>query len=109
VTPLHHDTSNILFCQIYGRKRFRLISPLEVGLLERARSLYSTVDPESPAGTRALAGMGVIDFVLGPGEALFLPAGYWHHVRALDVSISLALNHFARPNHFDWYRPGDVP
>src|SRR5260221_206682 len=26
-TPLHHDTTNILFCQIHGRKRVELISP----------------------------------------------------------------------------------
>ena len=108
VTPLHHDTSNILFCQVYGRKRFRLISPLEVALLDRAKSLYSTLDPESPASEQALAGVSVSECVLAPGEALFLPAGYWHHVRALDVSIGLAVNHFACPNHFDWYRPGEV-
>ncbi|MCA9637063.1 MAG: cupin-like domain-containing protein, partial [Myxococcales bacterium] len=38
--------------------------------------------------------------------ALFLPVGWWHHVRALDLSISVALNAFARPNTFDWYKPG---
>jgi hypothetical protein len=108
VTPLHHDTSNILFCQIYGRKRFRMISPLELGLFEGASSLYAAIDPDAPDAAPALEGVSVLDFVLEAGEALFLPAGYWHHVRALDVSISLAVNHFACPNHFDWYRPGEV-
>ena len=44
--------------------------------------------------------------MLAPGEALFLPVGWWHHVRALDLSISVAFNHFTWPNDFDWYRPG---
>src|SRR5689334_15332046 len=33
VTPLHHDTTNILFAQIHGRKRIELISPQETALL----------------------------------------------------------------------------
>jgi hypothetical protein len=34
--------------------------------------------------------------------------GWWHHVRALDVSVSVALNGFVKPNAFDWYRPGQL-
>jgi ribosomal protein L16 Arg81 hydroxylase len=30
-----------------------------------------------------------IEFVIEPGEILFIPAGWWHHVRALDPSISM--------------------
>jgi hypothetical protein len=33
ITPLHHDTTNILFSQVYGRKRIELISPQETALL----------------------------------------------------------------------------
>ena len=70
--------------------------------------MYSSVDPERtdyPAPRQ----FTFKRIVLEPGEALFIPAGWWHHVRALDVSISLAVNHFARPNNYDaWYQPGDV-
>ena len=32
-----------------------------------------------------------LSLLLTPGSALFLPAGWWHAVTSLDVSISLAL------------------
>lgn len=107
VTPLHHDTSNILFCQVVGRKRYRMIAPMEIALLDGARSMYAAVDPEAPDLARFPWWPQVIvrDFVIGPGEALFIPVGWWHHVRALDVSVSLAINGFAQPNRYDWLVP----
>jgi hypothetical protein len=109
VTPLHHDASSILFCQVYGKKRFRLASPLEVSLFEGALSMYSSLDPERPADDPRASNVIFKEVTLEPGEALFIPAGWWHHVRSLDVSISFAVNHFDRPNNFDsWYLPGDL-
>ncbi len=105
VTKLHHDMSNVLFLQVYGRKRFRMFSPWELSLLEGATSMYASVDPEDPASGYEDKGY---DFVLSPGDALFIPLGWWHHVRALDVSISLAFSGFARPNKFADYRPRDI-
>lgn len=104
VTSLHHDTSNILFFQVVGRKRFRLYPPDQPQLLAAARGVYSTLDPERPGPELAQA-FG-FDEVLLPGEALFLPVGWWHHVRALDLSISVAFNNFVWPNDFEWYKPG---
>jgi hypothetical protein len=112
VTPLHHDTANILFCQIRGEKRVKLISPLEICLIEGATAMYAAVDPEVPDLSRHpwLADVLVREVVLGPGDALFIPVGWWHHVRALSASISLAFVGFARDvNDYDWYRPGAVP
>lgn len=103
VTALHHDTSNILLCQVRGHKRLRLFPPDEPRLLSAAHGVYNELDPERDAAI--LAGRG-LDLVLAPGEALFLPVGWWHHVRALDLSMSVALNAFARPQDFAWYLPG---
>ncbi len=104
VTPLHYDTSNILFAQVYGRKRYRMIPPFETSLFEGARAMYADRDPEQ----ESMAPVLVKDVVLEPGEALFIPVGWWHHVRALDVSISLGLNNLPFPNNFGWYRPSEV-
>jgi hypothetical protein len=108
VTPLHHDGTNIFFAQIYGRKQFLLASPHEDKILESARGYYSDVDPEKPDLDLHpwWKDVTVHRVVLEPGEVLFLPVAWWHHVRSLDVSISLSLLNFRRPNAFDWYRPG---
>jgi len=109
ITPLHHDTTNILFCQLHGRKRVELISPQETALLlDPVHGFYSPVDLDrlGEADHPALRSLLVKTVVVGPGDALFLPAGWWHRVTSLDVSISFSLLGFRRPNDFDWYRPG---
>jgi hypothetical protein len=111
VTPLHHDTTNILFAQIHGRKRVELVSPQETALLlDPVHGFYSPVDLDglAAAGHPALQQLLVQEVVLGPGDALYIPAGWWHRVTSLDVSISFSLLGFRRPNDFDWYRPGHV-
>jgi hypothetical protein len=108
ITPLHHDGTNIFFSQIYGRKQFLLASPQETQILECARGYYADIDPEAPDLERWpwWKDVTVHRVTLSPGEVLFLPVGWWHHVRSLDVSISLSLLNFRRPNSFDWYKPG---
>jgi hypothetical protein len=49
---------------------------------------------------------------LHPGEALFIPVGWWHHVRALDISINVSFLNFPFPNHYaipDVYIDRNVP
>jgi ribosomal protein L16 Arg81 hydroxylase len=58
--------------------------------------VFSEVDCEKPDLVRhplyRYANKFVFD--LNPGEALFIPVGWWHHVRALDVSISVSFTNF---------------
>lgn len=104
ITRLHHDTSSILLCQVLGRKRVLLVDPSEPALLARAHGVYCELDA---ARVRAeLPEVRVLEVELAAGEALFLPLGWWHEIHALDVSITLALNNFRRPNHHEWYKPG---
>jgi hypothetical protein len=111
VTPLHHDTTNILFCQLHGRKRIELVAPNETALMmDGLDGFYSPVDLDRLAAAKhpALQRMLVKRTELGPGDALYIPAGWWHRVTSLDVSISFSLLGFRRPNDFDWYRPGQA-
>ncbi|MBL8938258.1 MAG: cupin-like domain-containing protein [Archangium sp.] len=98
VTPLHHDTANNLFCQVRGRKRFILIDPANAELLRDVLSYYSLIDAENFDVRRFpyLAHVERLTVTLGPGEALFLPAGWWHHVRALSPSLSVSMTNFTR-------------
>jgi ribosomal protein L16 Arg81 hydroxylase len=40
--------------------------------------------------------------LLDPGQVLFLPVGWWHHVRSMDISISLSFTNFRAANDYVW-------
>ena len=107
LTPLHHDVANVLFVQILGRKRFRLIPSLQTHRVYNDIGVYSQVDPDAADLTvhPRFAGVQPIEFVVEPGEALFIPVGYWHQVESLEVSISLSFTNFAFPNDYYWEHP----
>lgn len=107
LTPLHHDISNILICQFYGSKRFTLIPPFSSALLHHAEGFYAPADWKEILA-REEHPLSPITVDLAAGEALFLPAGYWHEVEALETSIHVSMLGFRRPNSFDRYRPGFV-
>ena len=108
VTPLHHDTMNILVAQITGRKRFTLISPEQTPLIYNHVGVYSAVDCEAPDLQRHPLFSNVSKLVveLAPGEMLFIPVGWWHHVRALQMAINVSYTNFLFPNCFQWTHPG---
>jgi Cupin-like domain len=107
LTPLHHDTLMLLHTQIVGRKRWRLASPLQTHRLYNSRSVFSPVDLAAPDLKRfpKAADVQVLDVVVGPGETLFVPLGWWHQVEALDLSLSISFTNFDVPNGFSWHHP----
>jgi Cupin-like domain len=107
ITPLHHDIANVLFVQVYGRKRITLIPALQTHRVYNDIGVFSHVDPDHPDEDAypQFAGVTKADVVLEPGESLFIPVGWWHRVEALDVSISLSFTNFAFPNSYDWQHP----
>lgn len=95
VTPLHCDYDDNLFAQIWGQKRFLLYPPhhAEFLYLREANPVLfgSPVDPEAPDyETFPLAPkVPPIECVVCAGEMLYLPTGWFHHVRALELSLSV--------------------
>ena len=90
-TQTHNDRDHNLACVIAGRRRFVLFPPtqvsnLYVGPLDNPPPL-SLVDPEAPDLARfpryrdAYAAAQVA--WLEPGDALFVPKYWWHHVSSL--------------------------
>ncbi len=101
ITPLHHDTSDIIFTQVVGRKRMRIIAPYHLSVSEIAKGLYGPSVDE----LEKTDGVVIHDLELGPGDTLFIPVGWWHEVHALTASISVAINAFP-DNDLAWYQPG---
>lgn len=97
VTPLHYDMQNTLLAQVHGTKRVIVASPTDTPHLYKGPVGYSLADPEPSASAAfpRLAQAALYETELAPGDALFLPGEWWHHVRSLTPSISLSLNNFA--------------
>lgn len=110
VTPLHHDTANILFCQVRGKKRVTLIDPAWTELVRDCVSFYSFIDVEKPDLKRFpyFARIPKLTVTVGPGDALFIPCGWWHFVRGLSTSVSISMTNFTLPNpgSYDDLAPG---
>ncbi len=102
ITPLHHDLTNNFMAQVRGRKQVRLIAPCELPYLYNHRHCYSQVDLDRVDFDRfpEFRNAQVIDCVIGPGDLLFLPVGWWHYVRGLDVSITMTFTNFVFDNDY---------
>ena len=107
VTPLHHDSVNVLFNQIDGWKHFILIPSLEIHRVYNNLAVYSAVDPLNPDLEQfpLFADAQQLHLDVGPGQTLFIPAGWWHHVEATEASISISFTNFAFSNDIEWSNP----
>ena len=94
VTPLHCDYDDNMFAQIWGSKRIFLSPPHHDEFLyprEANAILFgSPFDPEAPDFDRfPLAREAcMIEVIVNPGDLLYVPAGWYHQVRALTFSLS---------------------
>ncbi|XP_008120060.2 bifunctional peptidase and arginyl-hydroxylase JMJD5 [Anolis carolinensis] len=96
VSPLHHDPQHNFLVQVMGQKYIRLYSPQQSerlypheGHLLHNTSQVDVEDPDLETFPRFQAA-AFQEGLLGPGQVLFIPAGHWHYVRALDTSFSVS-------------------
>ena len=106
-TPLHHDLTNNLIVQLVGRKRVVMASPAETPKLYNHLHVFSEIgnltDPGLDlASYPKLSNVRLLEVVIEPGEALFVPIGWWHQVESLDFSVTMTYTNFRWPN--DGYR-----
>jgi hypothetical protein len=100
VTPLHCDYDDNIFAQIRGVKRIFLAPPHHDEFLyprEANAILFgSPFDPEAPDFDKfPLARQAALtECIMQAGELLYVPAGWYHQVRALTFSLSA--NRWAR-------------
>jgi len=98
---------NVFVAMIRGSKRFTLISPEQTPLLYNNVGVYSEIDPERPDFERfpLFRDVKTITVDIQSGDVLFLPVGWWHHVRSLDLSIMVSYINFVFRNEFAWVNP----
>lgn len=95
VSPLHTDPRKNMFVQVHGTKLFRMVSPDDtesVYPFDGILSNTSQVDVENPNLEEFpdFAKVRVLDAVVNPGDAIFIPEKWWHFVRSTTPSISIS-------------------
>jgi hypothetical protein len=103
--PAHFDESHNVACVVAGRRRFTLfppeqvenlyIGPLDFAPTGAAMSLAPYPDPDLARFPRlegALAAALGAD--LEPGDAIFIPTLWWHHVQSLDPKLNVLVNYW---------------
>jgi hypothetical protein len=106
-TRLHRDPwmSDAILCQTSGRKQVVMYAPNKQDALTTDDD---TVDIDKP-DPRRFPHFGTVsadvEDILSPGEILFIPAGWFHHVKSITNSISITWNfvHMARWVEFFQY------
>ena len=103
ITHMHFDIdmSHILHTQFGGRKRVLMFpfkeqhklyrKPFEVLSLADFSNYYKGNGSPDYEQFPALKLAEGFDFILEPGDTLFMPAGYWHHMEYLDSGFAMSL------------------
>jgi hypothetical protein len=93
------DMSNVIHTQFGGKKRVVLIAPEYSSLLYRLPfNTYSLINPDK-VDYKKYPGLKFVkgyDFILEPGDSLFMPTGYWHYMTYLEGGFSVSYRKIAQ-------------
>jgi hypothetical protein len=114
----HYDVLENIACVCAGRRRFTLFPPdqlpnLYVGPIDftpagQPVSMVDLGDPDLdrfPRFAEALAHAQTAE--LAPGDAIYIPSMWWHHVEGLDP-LNILVNHWWRETPAYLGAPGDA-
>nr|WP_237709660.1 cupin-like domain-containing protein [Microbulbifer agarilyticus] len=104
IVATHYDDAENLACCVAGRRRFVLFPPEQVGNLYIGPidntpagapvSMVSLANPDFdrfPKFEQALRHAWVAE--LGPGDVIYIPALWWHHVESLEA-VNVLVNYW---------------
>ncbi len=113
-SPLHNAMACNLFVQVYGEKRWSLISPHHTAIVDPdpIRNIYrgapfrknnypfNPFDPDYEKPYELFKYVDRYDFVLKPGDILWNPPFWWHSVVNLNDSIGVGYRWVPRAYSF---------
>lgn len=96
IARMHRDLADNLHVLVFGRKRFTLVAPAHSARVY-PNTLFDTfpngcrTDVERPDFTRfpKMRALEPLVADLEPGDAIYIPRRWWHHVRTLEASASI--------------------
>lgn len=104
IVSAHYDGSDNIACVVAGRRRFVLFPPEQIGNLYPGpinftpagapTSMVNLNEPDFdryPLFKTALANAWSVE--LGPGDAIFIPMLWWHHVESLE-KVNALMNYW---------------
>lgn len=102
-TRLHFDPwgSDGVLCQLQGHKNFILYSPDQAPYLTNGDKVVDIEKPDLKMFPLFPQAKVTIEDILNPGEVIFVPRGWLHHVETISPSISLTWNFV----HMSTWRP----
>lgn len=114
----HYDVPDNIACVVAGRRRFTLfppdqlenlyIGPIDYAPAGQAISMVDLLEPDfdqHPKFRTAMQHAQVAD--MQPGDALFIPSMWWHHVEGLQ-SFNILINYWWRSTPAWMGNPMDV-
>ena len=100
VSPLHKDPTDNLLTQIYGCKHIKLISSQVSEEIVYPHKSSTEVSNTSRVDVQAVdtslfprfheTEPFTLEFILKPGQMLYIPRGWWHWVKSLTNSCSIS-------------------
>jgi len=112
-TPLHRDPNPNIFIQLASRKRVRLFTPdigsaifreVQQRIKQHASSKFRGNEmmegPERIALEESTWGESAskdgFEVIVSPGDALFIPKGWWHSIKSIGSDLNASVNWWFR-------------